>query len=389
MKHPISAEKDLAPQYTVYSGRLAIQQRVLPAYRAEFFDSLADNCQGGLSVFAGQPIAEESIAVTTNLESAKYIPAQNMHLGKVSQPFYTCWQRGLLRWLDGWQPDILIVEANPRLLSTYRAIHWMHARSRPVIGWGLGVPGIHRPRSGVIGSTISLAQQRFYHMFDGMIAYSQRGAEEYAALGVRRERVFVAPNAVVHRPSTEQPRRPEQFSGRPVVLFVGRLQDRKRVDNLLGACAGLPAGQQPSLLIVGDGPARVDLERLAQNIYPEAEFTGSVIGTELDGYFARADIFVLPGTGGLAVQQAMGHGLAVIAAEGDGTQDDLVRPENGWRVPPNDTHALQAALQEALSDPVRLRMMGLESYRIVRDVANIESMVAGFLGAIAAITARD
>jgi len=40
---------------TTYSGRVGLIQRVLPGYRASFFEMLAMQCQGGLSVFAGQP----------------------------------------------------------------------------------------------------------------------------------------------------------------------------------------------------------------------------------------------------------------------------------------------------------------------------------------------
>ncbi|MFN8426382.1 MAG: glycosyltransferase [Anaerolineales bacterium] len=63
----------------------------------------------------------------------------------------------------------------------------------------------------------------------------------------------------------------------------------------------------------------------------------------------------LPGTGGLAVQEAMSYGLPVIVAQGDGTQDDLVRKENGWQVPPDDFDALVATMKDALSDAARLR----------------------------------
>ena len=82
------------------------------------------------------------------------------------------------------------------------------------------------------------------------------------------------------------------------------------------------------------------MEALAKQIYPSAEFIGAKHGDELKPYFAEADLFVLPGTGGLAVQEAMSHGLPVIVAKGDGTQDDLVRAENGWQIPPGDYGAL-------------------------------------------------
>jgi glycosyltransferase involved in cell wall biosynthesis len=133
---------------------------------------------------------------------------------------------------------------------------------------------------------------------------------------------------------------------------------------------------------VGDGPEREALQALAQTVYPEAEFVGARHGAELGPYFAEADLFVLPGTGGLAVQEAMSHGLPVIVAKGDGTQDDLVRPQNGWQIPPDDFEALADTMKEALSDRARLRRMGAESYRIVREEINIERMVETFVAAV-------
>jgi glycosyltransferase involved in cell wall biosynthesis len=161
---------------------------------------------------------------------------------------------------------------------------------------------------------------------------------------------------------------------------VGRLQVRKRIDSLLHACAQL--GSTPRLVIVGDGPEREILEVLAREVYPQAEFTGAKHGAALTPYFSEADLFVLPGTGGLAVQEAMSYGLPIIVAQGDGTQDDLVRKENGWQIPPDDFGALVSAMKEALSDLARLRNKGKESYRIVKKEINIEKMVEVFVTAV-------
>jgi glycosyltransferase involved in cell wall biosynthesis len=162
-------------------------------------------------------------------------------------------------------------------------------------------------------------------------------------------------------------------------LFVGRIQERKRIDILLRGCAALPPEIQPRLIIVGNGPALADLKSLAQRIYPQAEFVGSIHGKDLEPCFAQADLFALPGTGGLAVQQAMSHGLPVIVAQGDGTQDDLVGQENGWQVPQGDQDIFTTTLKTALSDISRLRKMGVESFRIVSEEINLESMVASFI----------
>ncbi len=143
---------------------------------------------------------------------------------------------------------------------------------------------------------------------------------------------------------------------------------------------------QPRLVIVGDGPEREKLEVLARETYPRAELLGARHGAELKPYFAEADLFVLPGTGGLAVQEAMSYGLPVLVAQGDGTQDDLVRKENGWQIPPDDFEALVATMKEALSDAARLRRMGAESYRIVKEEINIEKMVETFVTALNQLT---
>jgi glycosyltransferase involved in cell wall biosynthesis len=367
-----------------FPGRLGLQQRVLPAYRVPFFDALAEACQGGLSVFAGQPGRTESIHTSDKLAIARFAQAQNRHFLTAESPFYVCWQSGLSRWLEQWQPDVLVLEANSRNLSSRLAVRWMHVRKKPVLGWGLGLP-----ESGGVGLASSLRNREslsFIRSLDGVIAYSRRGAQEYLGLGFPHSQVFVAPNAAASRPPALAPLRLAEYNQRPTVLFVGRLQARKRIDNLLQACAALPEPLQPRLWIVGDGPARPEFEALAQRIYPLAEFLGARHGVELDPIFSAADLFVLPGTGGLAVQQAMAYGLPVIVAQGDGTQDDLVRPGSGFLVPPGDLAALTSALQEALSDPARLRRMGAESFRIVDEEVNLEKMVEAFIEALNQVT---
>ena len=353
-----------------FHGRLAVQQRVLPNYRAPFFDLLASACDGGMSLFTGLPRHSEGITATSQLKIANYKLGQNIHL--FGGALYLCYQRGLVDWIEKWNPDALIVEANPRYLSTASAVKWMHERKRPVIGWGLGSPharGFLKP-----------GRVSFINQFDAMIAYSQRGAEEYAALGFPHEKIFVAYNSVSAPQTFPLPQRPSTFDTRPCILFVGRLQARKRVEDLLLACTQIEPS--PRLVIVGDGPERKSLESFAQEIYPSAEFIGARHGAELAPYFMAADLFVLPGTGGLAVQEAMSYGLPVIVAEGDGTQDDLVRMENGWQIPYDIVHYLIHIMKDALSDVVRLRKMGEESYRIVREEINIEKMVETFVQAL-------
>lgn len=362
---------------TVFQSRVGLVQRVLPVYRAPFFDALGRACTGGLGVFAGDPRPSEMIKTAQSLEDAQLTQGKNIHL--FGGQAYLCLQPGLRRWLAGWNPDVLIVEANPRYLSTPGAIRWMKSHHRPVIGWGLGAP----PLSGPLAALRRSRRTALLEQMDAMITYSQKGAEEYAALGIPADRIVVAANAVTPPPAHPMPERPEPAAGhQPRVLFVGRLQPRKNLANLIEACAVLPAAGQPELVIVGDGPDRDRLESLAAEVYPATLFTGALYGDALEAQFRAADLFALPGTGGLAIQQAMSFGLPVIAAEADGTQADLVREGNGWQIPPNDPASLQAALAQALADLPRLRRMGAESYRIVAEEINLDRMVQAFIEAL-------
>jgi glycosyltransferase involved in cell wall biosynthesis len=356
-----------------FAGRLGLQQRVLPNYRVPFFDLLAGVCDGGLSVFAGQPRPQEGIS-SGHLRTAKHAPADNVHI--LGGALYLCDQRGLTRWLADWDPEALIVEANPRYLATRAAVDWMHARGRKVIGWGLGAP----PLTGPLQALRNANRHQFVRPFDALIAYSRRGAAEYAALGFPRERIFVATNSVASPPSSAEPRRQPSLR-KTTILFVGRLQRRKRVDFLLRACAEMPE-PRPRLVIVGDGPERRNLQSLANQVCPSAEFAGARHGDDLRPYFHAADLFVLPGTGGLAIQEAMAHGLPAIVAKGDGTQDDLVRDGNGWQIAAGDYASLVKCMRAALSDLPRLRRMGAESFRIVSEEINLERMVQSFVAAL-------
>jgi glycosyltransferase involved in cell wall biosynthesis len=284
------------------------------------------------------------------------------------------------------------MEANPRTLSNYQAVALMRLWRRPIIGWGLGYLDWSIPDWVLTGRKFIL--RRFYSLFDALVAYSSKGAEDYVRLGIASDKVFVAPNAV----SSEQAeefyqellRSPDciaewkhklGLSDKPIVLYVGRLLPHKHVDDLIMTCA--PLTDSCELLIVGDGPERSRLEALAQREFPNTRFLGHRTGRELAECFFGADLFVLPGTGGLAVQEAMIYGKPVIVATGDGTQSDLVREGvNGFLVSSGDVPGLRCAIQTCLQDPERLRRMGSESRRIVHQEVNMEAMVRGFITAL-------
>jgi glycosyltransferase involved in cell wall biosynthesis len=352
--------------------RVGLQQRIFPSYRKALFEQLAMACSKGFCLFAGQARVEEHVSPAEGLESGDYVAAKNLHIGRGKA--YFCVQTNILAWLRQWRPQVLIMEANPRYLSSYTVLRWAKKHDMKVIGWGLGAPeGGKR--------VMRFFWRRFLRRFDAIIAYSQKGASEYASMEVPEAVTFIAPNAVLPAPTSSYTARPAD--GVTQILYVGRLQARKKVDELIMACGQLAKeGHTLHLTIVGDGPERATLEKLAAYILPDTVFTGALHGEQAASFFQQADLFVLPGTGGLAVQEALTYGLPVIVAEADGTQSNMVRKENGWLIDPKEPDGLVNALRAALSSPETLVSMGEESYHIARDEVNIETMVRKFTEAI-------
>ena len=373
---------------STFKGKVGVQQRVLPRYRVPFFEDLALRCPDGLEVFAGAPRPDEQIVTDDQLTTASRVEARNVHISRGR--FYLCWQRAYRRWLHEYEPDALIVAADPRMLTNYLAIRHMKSRRRPIVGWGLGTLN---PRNSGVMSLVSQIRSRLYRSFDALIAYSSKAAEDYLQAGVREESIFVAHNAVsttnadmarVRFPSdgreVREWRASHGLTG-PTVICVGRLIPEKRMSVLIEACRAL--GDDCELLIVGDGPDRNEMEGVAADRFPRARFLGHQEGDALSLAFASSDLFVLPGTGGLAIYEAMAHGKPVIVGEGDGTESDLVREgRNGCLVTPGDVAALTKAIRTYVRDPHLIKSAGQESVKIVRDEVSISRMSSTFIQAL-------
>ena len=364
--------------------RVGLQQRVIPSYRVPFIQTLANHQQVELHVFAGHPRPEEMVSSVSEIPDVSFKLGKNIHILKNSA--YFCYQPELMSWIKSLNPQVLILEANPRYPASRHALKWMRAHHKGVIGWGLGVPGY----TGSLAKIRNKARFEFLNQFHAILAYSNQGREQYINAGLPPDRVFVAPNATAARPVDPAPERPPNFlNGKATLIYVGRLQSRKKIDSLINACSKLPEKIQPNLWIVGDGPVMEDLKNLAKLKYPAAEFWGALYGDELKNLYMQADLFVLPGTGGLAIQEAMSYALPVIVAEADGSQSNLVNDSNGWIIPPDDQPALLNCIHQALLAPLELRKMGLAAYQMVANQVNIETMADVFVKVIQQVSREN
>lgn len=159
-------------------------------------------------------------------------------------------------------------------------------------------------------------------------------------------------------------------AGPPIVLFVGRMDQEKRVDELLRAFAALPAGTDARCEIVGEGVMREEWTGLAAElgIGTRTRFFGFVDEDELVAAYKRASVFCMPGIAELqsiVTLEAMAAGTPVIAANAMALPH-LVRPgRNGWLYTPGDVPELTTRLAALLGDAEMRRRMGAASLELV------------------------
>lgn len=162
----------------------------------------------------------------------------------------------------------------------------------------------------------------------------------------------------------------------PVILCVANLIWYKGHRHLLDACALLrERGLACTLVLVGDGPEREELEERAAALSIDVRFLGH--RTDIAELLARADVCVLPSlTEGLsnAVMEAMAAGKAIVATNVGGT-GELLRDGRGILVPPADAEALARAISRVLRDPELSASLRAHSREWARAHLSADAMV--------------
>jgi glycosyltransferase involved in cell wall biosynthesis len=169
-----------------------------------------------------------------------------------------------------------------------------------------------------------------------------------------------------------------QRYGRRIILAVGRMVYYKGFEYLIRAMKAI----RGHLLIVGDGPLRLKLERLAvaSGVSERISFLGRVAQEEMVAYYHAADVFVLPSIArseafGMVQLEAMSCGKPVVnTALPTGVPYVSIDRVTGFTVPPADEEALAVAVTRLLDDPYLRAKFGAAAIRRAREEFNVELM---------------
>lgn len=196
---------------------------------------------------------------------------------------------------------------------------------------------------------------------DALVTISENGHRRMAAR-VPKERLHLIRNGIVS-PFNHPPIRTRD---KPVQIgMVGHLRDYKGFDVFLKVARSLvELGEEVTFHIVGEGPERVVLQRLCDQLnLNELVFFHGLL-RDVSSILAKLDIFLFTSRReglSMAVIEAMGAGLPIIATDVGGIADQIDSGINGEILPKDDVAALAEATLALVRDPTKRKTMGTAS----------------------------
>jgi len=291
------------------------------------------------------------------------------------------------------RPDVILCEGGSNLLNNLLVFAYAVPTRTPVVWWTLGELRNRGPRSTIQRAFDAIIRWMERHSAS-LLGYSSLAIRYFDREGYPKAKQFRAVNCIdtdrefqeIERalPRVDALRRSLHLDGKTVLLYVGAMAPSKRLEDLITVYGHLRKRHSDlRLLLVGDGSHRPALERFArENDADDTIFAGQVL-EGISAYFLLGDVFVLPGLGGLAISQAMTHGLPVIATEADGCEIDLIEEDgNGHLLPVGDCGALERCLEDLLSNPDKRKRFGDRSRWLIENRYNIGAYMQNVIAAV-------
>lgn len=350
--------------------RLAVLQRVCPAYRIALFSSVSRVEGVEMRLFIGEDVPGTMARSAPDLNGVPVTKVRTrfVRFAKRIVPLHV----GLVHALRRFEPDVILCEGESHFVGYLQAICYrlLFGRETALMHWCLTtLPGEARRTYGVG----ELTKAFFRRFFDAFVVYSSYSRERMIESGQASEKIFVATNvgdvsghlalanSIADSRSGARVRLglPDRFT----VLYVGTMDSSKRPDLMLDLARALPLGDY-SFILVGSGDglaglrARASSEGIA-NVYLPGRVT-----TELASYYRAADVLLVPGRGGIVISEAMAFGLPVVVHQADGTEYDLVLDgATGLRLSAGSCDDFRNAVKWLHDDPERCAEMGAEGRR--------------------------
>ena len=350
----------------------------LPAYRKDFFTQLDKQAREngiGIKILYGYVVNKETKQASGDAFDAQRFETKvtNLKFLRVSR------MKGLVQQVKKENPDGIIFQWNQTNLSEWGVLRYCKKQHIPY-----GIWGCNYTRADLIKPLAWLREQIYHPLYKNasvLIPYGTLYRDYFIKLGIKSEKIIVAQNTInVEQIVESHPFKQKGKNEAVRVLYVGAIAPQKRIETAVLAVANLiKSGVKLEFDIVGGGNLLSlynYIEEFDNDISKHIRVHGAKYGKELENFFLNADVFLMPGTGGLGVNEAMAYGLPIISTLGDETIYDLM-DGNGFLLQKNgDVEAQMDALKKfsLLLDEERSAMRK-RSQLLITERASLANMV--------------
>lgn len=198
---------------------------------------------------------------------------------------------------------------------------------------------------------------------DAVLPVTSVLAHHLLAEGVAPERIQVIPNGINdahyrNLPDTESAKAALGLTGRLVVGFTGFVREWDRLDRIVEWMAEALSQHSLHLLVVGDGPARAEIESVAQRlgISDRVSFTGVIPRERVPAHAMAFDIALqtalVPYASPLCLFEYLRLGKAIVAPDQPNHRELLLADVNAVLYPPDEPGGIEKALDRLCNEPL-------------------------------------
>ncbi len=302
----------------------------------------------------------------------------------------------VLLWQALWRPHIVIA-VEPPLLSFLPALiaaracgarTWLHVQDLEVdAAFDLGILGGARARGSALRLEAALLRRA-----DGVSTISAAMGARLRGKGLPPERVLFFPNWADELPVDPPGVDFRQMLGIPaghrIAMYAGNMAGKQGLETVVEAARLLQHRSDIWFVLVGDGPARLTLQTVAQGL-AQVHFLPLQPLSHLGALLRAADVHLLPqraAAADLVMPSKLGgmfaSARATVAGAQPATEVAAVLKDKGLVVPPEDAPAFAAAIESLCDDPQRAAQMGANAQAWVRSELARDAVLGRFEAAL-------
>lgn len=321
--------------------KIVIHYPFIAQYRMPIFRLLSNSIQYHYEFWADETSGDKFLVTDTVGLDFKKVQLKHPKIPIINKQLE--WQPQAIKKILSESIDCYIILGNPNSLSNWLCVLIAKIRKIPILMWSHGYLKDEKGTKGFI-------RKFFYNLADGHLLYGNRAKRIMLAKGFKSEDLHVVYNSLdyeTQKSFREKLTYQDRLSTRAqlsidenaiLLIAIGRVMTKLKLDLAIKAVKHeIDNGQNTALLIVGDGPQKVDLENLVKSL----ELSKYVIfygachaEEELSYLYNAADYSVVMGKVGLAAMHSLAYGIPMITND---NMDDhfpeieaIIDEKTGW-----------------------------------------------------------